>query len=209
MTTARTASPAATELWQLIEERSRSGADVAAVDRQITARFGQRRAVMFTDLSGFSRQVERFGILHFLQVILEQRKLLFPILEARGGTLLKEEGDSLLVVWEDMKTAFAAAVEMQHATVRHNLGLPPELHVLLCLGLGFGDVLLIGDEDVWGREVNVASKLGEDTARAGEILLSGAAVAALGPVPGVDFEPIAERFTPSDQNFRARYPEPR
>jgi class 3 adenylate cyclase len=208
MTTARTASPVASELWQMIEQRSRPGADVAAVDRRIWARFGQRRAVMFTDLAGFSRQVERFGILHFLQVILEQRKLLFPILEARGGKLLKEEGDSLLVVWDDMPTAFAAAVEMQHATLRHNLNLPPELHVLLCLGLGYGDVLLIGDEDVWGREVNVASKLGEDTARAGDILLSGAAVAALGHVAGVELEPIAERFTPSDQNFRARYPAP-
>jgi len=208
MTPVKAVSPEESELWRLIEERGRPSVDATAVDRRIWERFGQRRAVMFTDLSGFSRQVERFGILHFLQVILEQRKLLFPILEARGGTLLKEEGDSLLVVWDDIPTAFAAAIEMQHATMRHNIGLPPELHVLLCLGLGFGDVLLIGDHDVWGKEVNTASKLGEDTARAGEILLSSEAVAALGEVAGVAFEPIAERFTPTDQNFRARYPGP-
>jgi adenylate cyclase len=163
---------------------------------------------MYTDLSGFSRQVERFGILHFLQVIHAQRKILLPILEAHGGTLLKEEGDSWLVLFADVAVAFACAVDMQHASMRHNVGLPPEEHVLLCLGLGFGDVLLIGDEDVWGREVNVASKLGEDTARAGEILLSGAAVAALGKVAAVTFEPIGERFTASDQNYRARYPGP-
>jgi adenylate cyclase len=198
----------ARELWRLVEERGRPGADVADVDRRIWERFGQRRAVMFTDLSGFSRQVELFGILHFLHIILEQRKLLFPILENHGGALLKEEGDSLLVVFDDIATAFACAVEMQHATLRHNVGLPPEEQVLLCLGLGYGDVLLVGDEDVWGREVNVASKLGEDTARAGEILLSGAAVTALGTVPGVSFEPVEERFTASEQNYRARYPGP-
>jgi len=209
MTIEQGKGPVARELWQLVEERGRPGADVAAVDRRIWERFGQRRAVMFTDLSGFSRQVEKFGILHFLHVICEQRKLLFPILDAHGGTLLKEEGDSLMVVFDDIAAAFACAVKMQHATLRHNLGLPPEEHVLLCLGLGYGDVLLVGDEDVWGREVNVASKLGEDTARAGEILMSGPAVAALGAIAGVTFEPIAERFTPSDQNYRACYPGPR
>jgi len=190
----------------MIEERGHPGADVAAVDRRIWERFGQRRAVMFTDLAGFSRQVERFGILHFLHVIHEQRKLFFPILVSRRGTLLKEEGDSLLVVFDAIHTAFACAVEMQHAAGRHNTRLPPEEHVLLCVGLGFGDVLLIGKEDVWGREVNVASKLGEDTARAGEILLSGSAVAALGAVADVAFEPIAQGLTERDHNYRARYP---
>jgi len=201
-------SPVTRELWDLVEQRGRPGADVAAVDRRIWQRFGQRRAVMFTDLAGFSRQVERFGILHFLHVIHEQRKLFFPILAAHGGTLLKEEGDSLLVTFDDMNAAFDCAVKMQHATSPHNRGLPPEEHVLLCLGLGFGDMLCVGGEDVWGREVNVASKLGEDTARAGEILLSGAGVAALGAVAGVEFEPIEQGFTPSDHNFRARYPGP-
>lgn len=200
------AGTTAHDLWDLVEQRGRAGADVPAVDHAIWKRFGQRRAVMFTDLAGFSRQVEQFGILHFLHVIHEQRKLLFPILSAHGGTLLKEEGDSLLAVFTDMPASFACAVEMQRATMRHNVGRPPEEHVLLCLGLGFGDVLLVGNEDVWGREVNVASKLGEDTARAGEILLSGAAVAALGEVPSVTFEPIEAGFSTSDHNFRARYP---
>lgn len=204
----KAATACARDLWELVEQRGRAGADVAAVDRAIWEGFGQRRAVMFTDLAGFSRGVEQFGILHFLHVIHEQRKLLFPILGRHGGTLLKEEGDSLLVVFADAPASFACAVEMQHATLRHNVGRPPEEHVLLCLGLGFGDVLLVGSEDVWGREVNVASKLGEDTARAGEILLSGAAAAALGEVSGVVFEPIEQGFSPSDHNFRARYPAP-
>lgn len=69
----QTGTPCAHELWELVEQRSRRGADVATVDRAIWERFGQRRAIMFTDLAGFSRQVEQFGILHFLHVIHEQR----------------------------------------------------------------------------------------------------------------------------------------
>jgi hypothetical protein len=63
-------------LWALIEERCQPGADVAELDRRIGDLFGERWAVMFTDLSGFSRRVAEFGILHFLQVIHEQRKIL-------------------------------------------------------------------------------------------------------------------------------------
>jgi adenylate cyclase len=95
---------------------------------------------------------------------------------------------------------------MQHATATHNALLAPEDQVLLCVGLGYGDVLLVGDQDVWGREVNVASKLGEDTAKPGQILLSGAARMALGVMEGVTFHPIGQGFTPADQNFSASYP---
>ena len=38
-------------------------------------------------------------------------------------------------------------------------------------GVGFGDVLEL-DGDVFGAEVNLASKIGEDLARPGEVLLT-------------------------------------
>jgi class 3 adenylate cyclase len=209
MPAGKSAHPAAMELWTLIDERGRPDADIADVDRRIWARFGCRRAILFTDLSGFSRQVEKFGILHFLHVIHQQRKLFFPLLAAHRGQILKEEGDSLMVVFEGIADAFDCAVKMQHATIAHNAGLPPEEHVLLCVGLGFGDVLLIGNQDVWGREVNVASKLGEDTAKSGQILLSTAAMTALGDVPGITFQAIGQGFTAADQNYAAAYPPPR
>ena len=45
-------------------------------------------------------------------------------------------------------------------------------------GIGCGDVIEV-DGDVFGLEVNMASKLGEDLARPGEALLTPAAAAAL------------------------------
>lgn len=54
-------------LWRLIEERTRPGADTQALDKRIWDLFGETWAVMFTDLSIFSRQVANFGIIHFLQ----------------------------------------------------------------------------------------------------------------------------------------------
>jgi adenylate cyclase len=65
------------------------------------------------------------------------------------------------------------------------------LQVLLCVGLGHGTVLRIGDHDVFGTEVNAASKLGEDEARAGEILATDAFVKIAGIDPS-RLEPLAK-----------------
>ena len=78
-------------LERLIEERAKPGGD-----REIDILWdllGQRRAVMFTDLSGFSRGVAEFGIIHFLHTIYELDKVVCPscriarrhIAKSRGG----------------------------------------------------------------------------------------------------------------------------
>ena len=47
-------------------------------------------------------------------------------------------------------------------------------------GIGYGDMLDL-DDDMFGLEVNLASKIGEDLARPGEALLTPSAAAALDP----------------------------
>ena len=47
------------------------------------------------------------------------------------------------------------------------------------MGIGYGPSLLVGDEDIFGNELNLASKLGEDMAEPNEILLTEAAALAL------------------------------
>ncbi|MGC4088088.1 MAG: adenylate/guanylate cyclase domain-containing protein [Polyangiaceae bacterium] len=192
-------------LWQLIEDRSAPGADTEAIDRRIWHLFGEDWAIMFTDLSGFSRRVAEFGIIHFLQVIHEQRKLLLPLVEAHDGLLLKAEGDSFLILFRTTERAVRCGVAMQQACRDVNQGRKPENQVLLCLGIGFGRVLRIGDSDVWGREVNGASKLGEDTAQPYEILLTAAAREALGEPSGYAFEDIGPGSFGGPSNVRLRY----
>jgi adenylate cyclase len=181
-------------LWNLIEERTKLGANTDEVDRKIWDLYGTRLAIMFTDLSGFSRQVEAFGILHFLQIIHESRTLFDPIISDHLGVLMKAEGDSLLVVFKSPARALDCARLMQKATHQVNARRPPEEQIHLCLGLGFGDVLQVGTHDVWGKEVNSASKLGEDTAKAGEILVTEAFRAGLPEDSSTAFEEIPPVF---------------
>jgi class 3 adenylate cyclase len=190
-------------LWDLIAERAQPGANVADVDRRIWDLFGETWAVMFTDLSGFSRQVEEFGILHFLQVIHDHRTVLSPLIRDHEGILIKAEADSLIVIFRRAVSAVRCAAAMMRRLEDFNRSRQPETEVLLCVGIGYGDILRIGDSDVYGREVNAASKLGEDAAQSGEILLTSDAVSAAGEIEGIRFERIEARVGGSAENYRA------
>lgn len=161
-------------LEKLIESRTRADADKSAVDARIWELFGEQWTVMFTDLSGFSRRVNDYGIVHFLQTIYESHRLLVPCIDQHNGILLKIEGDSMLVIFKRPERALECALAMQSTLRSYNMRKAVNEQVLLCMGMGYGDMLKIGDEDVFGAEVNAASKLGEDMAKAGEILITAA-----------------------------------
>jgi adenylate cyclase len=192
-------------LWKLIEERCLPGADKQAIDRRIWDLFGEDWAVMFTDLSGFSRAVAAFGIIHFLQVIHEHKQLLLPIVAEHDGILIKVEADSFMIIFKRAARALECAIAMQRACAEHNTRRTPEEKVLLCVGVGYGRILRIGDLDVYGQEVNAASKLGEDTAKANEILVTAAARQAIGDFPSVSYQSLEIAVPGSDTNFRVDY----
>jgi class 3 adenylate cyclase len=195
-----------TRLWQLIDERTRPGADTARIDERIWDLFGEDWAIMFTDLSGFSRQVATFGITHFLQVIHEQKKLLLPIVANHDGILIKIEADSFLILFKRATAAVACAVAMQHACQNTNKRRMPEEQILLCVGIGSGRILRIGDSDCYGQEVNAASKLGEDTAKANEVLVTDSVRRQCREAaPAWQFEPLKESVPGSDINHRLIY----
>ena len=192
-------------LWKLIEERTHAGADTQAIDRRIWDLFGEEWAIMFTDLSGFSRQVAQFGIIHFLQIIFEKQRLLFPVIEKHDGVLVKVEADSFLLLFRKPAAAVACALEMQRVCKSYSARRPPEEQVVLCVGVGFGKVLRVGNEDVFGHEVNLASKLGEDTAKGHEILVTPAARKAAGEMPNVAWETYDVEFAGETSCFRVKY----
>jgi class 3 adenylate cyclase len=191
-------------LEKLITERLEPAADREEIDRRIWDLFGEEWCVMATDLAGFSRRVAEFGIIHFLQTIHESERILVPVIEAHDGILLKVEGDSFLVIFRNTQKALRAAIEMQKTTQRYNRAKTPEEHVLLCVGLGFGRILRIGDADVYGPEVNAASKLGEDIASAHEILVTQA-VRDAATLPGVEYVEIAEVPPGAEKAYRVAY----
>lgn len=192
-------------LENLIKARLQKNADKKKIDQRIWDLFGEEWCVMFTDLSGFSRNVEKFGIIHFLQTIYESQRLLIPILEDNDGILLKIEGDSYLVIFRNVSKALQSAIEMQKKLAIYNKRRPAEEDVLLCVGLGYGKVLRIGDADVFGTEVNAASKLGEDIAKKGEILVTESVKNSCTEFKKYKFEEIKDVPSGAKKAFKLKY----
>ncbi|MGL4370488.1 MAG: adenylate/guanylate cyclase domain-containing protein [Spirochaetota bacterium] len=192
-------------LEKLIKERLKPGADKEIIDQRIWDLFGETWSVMFTDLSGFSRGVAKFGIIHFLQTIHEAERLLIPVIEDHDGILLKVEGDSFMVIFRNVRKAIQCAITMQKVLSSYNNDKTDEEKVLLCVGLGYGKVLKIGDTDVFGAEVNAASKLGEDFAHASEILVTGNVKDEAAGIPGIDFEQLDEIPSGAASAYRLKY----
>lgn len=185
-------------LYDLIAKRTLPDANKAEIDKRIWDLFEEQWCVMMTDLAGFSRRVAEYGIIHFLQTIYESKRLLLPILDEHEGFLLKSEGDSLLVIFRNPQKALQCSLKMQQILVPYNQTKTEQEQIHLCIGLGFGKILRVGSAEVFGAEVNAACKLGEDTAKQGEILVTGAFQQACANFAGVGYQKL--EYAPSGAN---------
>jgi len=199
------ASASKERLDKLIQERLKPGADKSKIDSRIWDLFGEDWAVMFTDLSGFSRGVAEFGIIHFLQIIYKSERLFVPLIEENDGILLKIEGDSMMVIFRNVEKAIECSISMQRILVDYNKDKTDTEKILLCVGLGFGKVLRIGDQDVYGAEVNASSKLGEDIAKAWQILVTDSVKKAAKNIKDIEFEKIDEIPPGAKEAYSLKY----
>lgn len=166
-------------LERLLEESYSSPAKYDDVARRIDALFGQERAVMVLDMSGFSLITHQHGIISSLVMIHQAKRIAQPRIEANGGHLVKAEADNLLCLFDTAADALRAAVDLVRGFSQANQERPVERHLFVSIGIGFGWILNVGNEDLFGHEVNVASKLGEDVGQRNEILMTSAAFFSL------------------------------
>ena len=177
-------------LYDLIAQRLLPDTNKIEIDQRIWDLFGEEWCVMMTDLAGFSRQVAEYGIIHFLQTIYESERLLLPVIEQHEGFLLKTDGDSLLVIFRKPQKALQCALVMQQVLIPYNEAKLEQERVHLCIGLGFGKILRVGNTEVFGAEVNAACKLGEDLAKQGETLVTGAFQQACAEFVGATYQKL-------------------
>lgn len=158
-------------LGEMIERPEEQAQLAALIDED----FGEARAVLVLDMSGFSATTQKHGIVCFLLMIHQLKLLARPAIEQAGGLLVKAEADNLYAMFEDVGPAVAAARAIMGRLDTVNPLLPESRRLYAAIGIGYGRILNVDEEDMFGDEVNLASKLGEDIAQAGEILLTAAA----------------------------------
>jgi TolB-like protein len=114
------------------------------------------------------------------------------VLRARGGRLVKSLGDGLLLEFELVPSAAAAAVDIQHRIRSYNASRANDAHILLRVAVHVSDVV-VDALDIYGQGVNLAARLAT-LAAPGEVVVSDEVRDLL--VPGVDpdIEDLGECF---------------
>ena len=161
-----------------VDERKKIEGDLWSV-------YGAEYAVFVLDMSGFSLLTRKYGIVHYLSMVRRMQMTTKPIARAYGGRMLKYEADNCFAVFPDTLSAINAAIAMQHAFSVANLFTSDDLDIHIACGIDYGKLLIIGNEDCFGDPVNRASKMGEDVAAAGEILVTKEAMEMIPAEAGI------------------------
>jgi class 3 adenylate cyclase/tetratricopeptide (TPR) repeat protein len=140
------------------------------------------RAVMFTDVVGFTGIMER-NEPEAMEILVGIRSRLLPLLGRHDGELVKEMGDSTLSLFPSPACAVRCARGLQSGLARESYRVR--------VGIHWGEVLL-EEEDVFGDTVNIASRL-EGISCPGGICLSGEVMRNYGPGRRPEARPLGLR----------------
>lgn len=132
--------------------------------------------VMFTDLEGFTRFTAQEGDEVAAQLIVEQQKVMGPVVRSRGGRIVKHLGDGLMLTFPAPEAALLAALELVDLI---------DQPLRLRAGLHLGEAVVTRD-DVVGHVVNVAARITE-VAKGSEVVASVDVRQAVAPMAGVEF----------------------
>ena len=160
-------------LYQMLDKYIGAGPDeLDGIEAEIWNTLGVEKTVLVVDMSGFSRITREEGLVRFMAMVRLMQQTTRPIAERFRGAVLKYEADNLFALFDRVKDAADAAVAMNIAFESTNIVMDPVRDIHICAGVDKGRLLYDDGADAFGDAVNIASKLGEDAAGPGEILIS-------------------------------------
>lgn len=133
--------------------------------------------ILFTDIKGFTDKTSSRSRADLQRLLDEYRQVVLPVLQERGGRLVKTIGDAFLMLYDSPTDGVLAGVAAQEALARRNAGQAEPDRIEIRVAINAGEVNL-ADDDVFGEAVNIASRI-EGVAEAGEVYFTEAVYLAM------------------------------
>ncbi|MBI3547870.1 MAG: RDD family protein [Elusimicrobia bacterium] len=133
--------------------------------------------ILLTDIKGFTDKTSQKSRTQIQEMLESHKAIVLPILESRGGKLVKTIGDAFLMVFESPTDAVLAGVAVQDALDKHNEGKAHEDRIEVRIAINAGEVNL-ADNDIFGEPVNITARI-EGVAEAGEVFFTEAVYLAM------------------------------
>lgn len=144
--------------------------------------------VMFVDIARSTYLFDRLGDAAAAQVVGAVLETAASIVSKNGGEVLRTKGDDVLCIFDEAAGAAKAAMAI-HPAVRA-LSTPESGPLSIRIGINTGSALL-AHGDLLGDAVNVAARLAA-FAKAGQTIVSGPTLDAIGAVAGELMRPVGE-----------------
>ncbi len=162
-------------LQRLLDELAEHPERIEDITDRLREIFNQDKTVMILDMSGFTRATRAGNLISFLLMIHQMRQLALPCVEENGGILIRADHDNLTCLFDEVEQAIEASRAITERLESANVILPSTRDLYVSVGIGYGPIVNVDNKVIYGDEVNLASKLGEDIAELGQVFLTEAA----------------------------------
>ena len=144
-------TPPGTGIEELLQQRQE-------IDALLQEKFRRDVTILFTDIQGSTAYFAQRGDVDGRLMIKRHNDLLFPIITAHEGTVVKIIGDAIMASFQAPLSAVRAAVAMQRALrdANRQQEAAKQIHIRIGINSGYG---LVESHDVFGDVVNVAARV--------------------------------------------------
>ena len=143
------------------------------LDHLIEQRFRKKRAILFSDVSGFTQYMHKMGDLRGRAWIQKHHDIVIPLIEEYNGEVLDVMGDGVMASFLDALSAAKASIAIQKSLAEHNAKSKKTDRIHVRLGINSGEVFAEKNH-VAGDAVNVAARI-QAEADPDQILISKSA----------------------------------
>jgi|GEM_PF-1965944 len=133
--------------------------------------------ILLTDIKGFTDKTSHKSRAEIQTLLDRHKEIVQPVLEKRGGKLVKTMGDAFLMTFESPTNAVLAGVEAQAALAQYNAGRKPDDKIEIRVAINQGEVN-VADNDIFGEPVNITARI-EAVADAGDVFFTEAIYLAM------------------------------
>ena len=143
-------TPQSGDIARVLRERDR-------LDQLIEQRFRKQRAILFTDVSGFTQYMHKMGDLSGRAWIQKHHDIVIPLIEEYDGEVLDIMGDGVMASFLDTLSAVKASIAIQKSLLEHNVNINKTDRIHVRIGINSGEVF-VEKNHIAGDAVNVRSE---------------------------------------------------
>jgi class 3 adenylate cyclase len=164
------------------------------IERDLWEHHGRTFTVLIVDMVGYTKALRQHGLIYYLSMIRRMQVLVEPLVEKFGGTMVKFEADNADARFPTPVEAIQMAIALNKELEAINQRTPEELDLHVSCGIDHGECLLPDPGHFYGQPVVYASKLGEDIARPGQILVTHEAMDLVPTELGIESDLVSVEF---------------